>query len=72
MPSDFELQGGRKNLNMICQNVPVSTAQDMAQNIKDWLDCKLDSRQSEFAVFDNKAKTYTYEEEPISVEDYMI
>ena len=72
MPKDFELQGGRKNLNMICQNVPVTTASDMAQNIKDWLDCKLDSREAEFAVFDNKTKTYNYEEKPISIEDYMI
>ena len=72
MPKDFELQGGRKNLNMICQNVPVTTASDMAQNIKDWLDCKLDSREAEFAVFDNKSKTYNYEEKPISIEDYMI
>ena len=72
MPKDFQLVGGRKNLNMICQNVPVTTATDMAQNIKDWLDCKLDSRESEFAIFDNKAKTYHYEEQPISVEDYMI
>ncbi len=42
MPKDFQLQGGRKNLNMICQNVPVTTAQDMAQSVKDYLDGKLD------------------------------
>ena len=73
MPKDFILQGGRTNLNMICQNVPVTTATDMAQNIKDWLDNKLDSRESDFAVFDNKTKSFKYEEkDPASLEQYMI
>ena len=73
MPKDFILQGGRKNLNMICQNVPVTTATDMAQNIKDWLDNKLDSRESDFAIFDNKTKSFKYEEkDPASLEQYMI
>ena len=30
LPNDFILQGGVKNLNHICQNVPVTTASDMA------------------------------------------
>jgi len=33
LPGDFMLQGGLKNLNMICQNVPVTTAQDMAEQV---------------------------------------
>ena len=71
MPSDFQLQGGRKNLNMICQNVPVTTAEDMAQNIHDWLDGKLDTREADFAVFDNKAKTVHYEEAPQTLETFI-
>lgn len=71
MPSDFQLQGGRKNLNMICQNVPVTTAEDMAQNIHDWLDGKLDTREAAFAVFDNKAKTVHYEETPQTIESFI-
>ena len=47
LPSNFQLNGGIKNLNHICQNVPVTTAQDMAQAVKDYLDGKLDITQSE-------------------------
>ena len=72
MPKDFQLQGGRKNLNMICQNVPVTTAEDMAQNIHDWLDGKADTREADFAVFDNKTGGVYYEEAPQTIEDYMI
>jgi site-specific DNA-cytosine methylase len=71
MPKDFQLQGGRKNLNMICQNVPVTTAEDMAFNIKEWLNGNLDSREADFAVFDNKTKTSNYEEAPQTIESFI-
>lgn len=71
MPKDFQLQGGRKNLNMICQNVPVTTAEDMAQNIHDWLDGKSDTREADFAVFDNKTKTSLHEEVPQTLESFI-
>lgn len=71
MPSDFQLNGGKKNLNMICQNVPVSTAEDMAQDILKWLDGKLDSRHAQFAVFDNKKQTIEYEEEQQTLEAFI-
>jgi|TARA_R110000744_G_scaffold159368_1_gene275513 site-specific DNA-cytosine methylase len=71
LPSDFQLQGGRKNLNMICQNVPVTTAEDMAQNILDWLNGKLDTNQAEFAVFDNKTSTVQYEDVPQTLESFI-
>ena len=71
MPSDFQLQGGRKNLNMICQNVPVTTAEDMAQNIHDWLEGKLDTREADFAVFDNKTAVVDYEETPQTLETFI-
>ena len=57
---------------MICQNVPVTTAEDMAQNIHDWLDGKADTREADFAVFDNKTGGVYYEEAPQTIEDYMI
>ena len=38
LPDDFELLGGRKNVNHICQNVPVQTAADMATEIKEALE----------------------------------
>jgi site-specific DNA-cytosine methylase len=71
MPKDFQLQGGRKNLNMICQNVPVTTAEDMAFNIKEWLNGKLDTREADFAVFDNKTKTSTYEQASQTLESFI-
>jgi site-specific DNA-cytosine methylase len=71
MPKDFQLQGGKKNLNMICQNVPVTTAEDMAQNIHNWLEGKLDTREADFAVFDNKAKIVDYEEAPQTIESFI-
>lgn len=56
LPEDFVLQGGLKNLNHICQNVPVTTAKDMAQSVKDHLDGKLKTLKSDFAIIDNKAQ----------------
>ena len=71
MPKDFQLQGGRKNLNMIAQNVPVTTAMDMAQIIHSWLDGKLDTREADFAVFDNKTTTYNHEEVAQTLESFI-
>lgn len=71
MPKEFQLQGGRKNLNMIAQNVPITTAMDMAQNIYDFLDGKLDTREADFAVFDNKKKECFYEESPQTLESFI-
>lgn len=34
LPDDFELLNPHKNVNHICQNVPVKTAQDMAEFVK--------------------------------------
>ena len=61
MPTDFNLMGGKKNLNMICQNVPVTTAADMAQCVFDALDKKLDIVHSKFLVQDNRKQTNDYE-----------
>jgi site-specific DNA-cytosine methylase len=71
MPADFELIGGRKNLNMICQNVPVTTAQDMASAVRMYLEGKLDSVQSNFLIQDNKKQNYDYEKEVVSLEGFF-
>lgn len=71
MPKDFQLQGGRKNLNMICQNVPVTTAVDMSQIILKWLDGKTDTKISEFAIFDNKKRESTFEENKQTIEAFL-
>jgi site-specific DNA-cytosine methylase len=62
MPKDFQLVGGKKNLNMICQNVPVSTAQDMAQSVKDYLDGKLDRFNTQFIRQNNTNRSHEFEE----------
>ena len=73
MPNDFQLQGGLKNLNHICQNVPVTTAQDMAQSIKDYLDGKLDTIvTSNFMVQDNKTKSYEVEVSSVQLDQFMV
>lgn len=71
MPSDFQLQGGTKNLNMICQNVPVTTAQDMAQSVKDYLDNKLDVIHSTFVRQNNTNTTREFAESTSSLEDFI-
>jgi len=60
MPSDFQLVGGRSNLNHICQNVPVSTAMDMATNVKLFLEDKLNLVDTDFMVQDNKTQKTDY------------
>jgi site-specific DNA-cytosine methylase len=69
MPSDFELVGGIKNLNMICQNVPVTTAQDMAQSVKDYLDGKLDIMRTKFIRQNNTNQSHELEEN--TLEDFL-
>ena len=58
MPKDFNLQGGLKNLNMICQNVPVTTATDMAEGVKQYLLGNLDTVSTDFLVQDNRNRTH--------------
>ena len=58
MPRDFMLLGGRKNLNHICQNVPVSTAEDMARNVLMYLDGRIEMMaDAKFMVQDNKTRS---------------
>ena len=60
LPDDFILQGGLSNLNHICQNVPVTTAADMAESIKLFLEGRLESVDSSFVIQDNKNKTESF------------
>lgn len=51
LPRNFELIGGLRNLNHICQNVPVTTAKDMATEVKAWLDGERDMIDSTDRVY---------------------
>jgi hypothetical protein len=72
LPDDFILQGGLRNLNHICQNVPVTTAADMAQSIKLFLEGRLESVDSSFVVQDNKNKNEKYEKNSLQLTEFML
>ena len=72
MPNDFNIQGGIRNLNHVCQNVPVSTAMDMAMSIKAYLDGSLDTIVSNFLVQDNKSQTIEYSKESLQLDEFMV
>jgi site-specific DNA-cytosine methylase len=55
LPSDFNIINPKKNLNHLCQNVPVTTAMDMAYNIKRFLFGRSDLIYDDFVVQCNKS-----------------
>ena len=66
LPQDFELLGARRNLNHICQNVPVTTAFDMANEIKEVLEGRRDMLNAELLYQFNTNKThFVRDTEPI-------
>ena len=73
LPNDFELLDPRKNLNHICQNVPVSTATDMANEIKAVLEGKRDYVNSSLVYQYNAQQKYEIRDtnEPHSIDDFM-
>ncbi len=71
LPKDFQLQGGIKNLNHICQNVPVTTAMDMAKNVKKFLGGKSKLVKSDFSVQCNKTRNFWSEPEPSTLESFF-
>lgn len=58
LPEDFELMSPSKNLNHVCQNVPVGTATDMVMEIKDALEGKRDMLNSDLLYQFNTNKSY--------------
>lgn len=53
MPQDFELIDPDKNLNHVCQNVPVNTARDMAKFVDDYLKGNLEIINTEVLYQNN-------------------
>jgi site-specific DNA-cytosine methylase len=74
LPNDFILQGGLKNLNHICQNVPVNTAMDMAEHVLKYLDGRLDNRMidTDYLVQDNKNMTLNYKKDSVQLDAFMV
>ena len=58
LPYDFELLNPSRNLNHICQNVPVTTATDMAKEIKAVLEGKRDMMKGTLMYQFNAQKTF--------------
>lgn len=77
LPYDFELLNPKANLNHICQNVPVSTAADMAFEIKEYLEGRRDSMDATDRIFlqYNHSETYGFrdmiEEEKSTLEGFF-
>lgn len=64
MPDDFNLIGGRMAVNHICQNVPVRTAQDMAEQTIKFCKGKLKSSNSPVLIQDNYKQKIEYAVQP--------
>lgn len=62
LPEDFTLLQPNKFLNHVCQNVPVGTATDMANEIKAVLDGNRDMLNSDLIYQYNGQKTYKLED----------
>lgn len=58
LPEDFELLHPKKNLNHVCQNVPVTTATDMAMEIKAVLEGRRDTMNGELIYQFNNNKSF--------------
>ena len=58
LPQDFELLNPSRNLNHVCQNVPVGTATDMAMEIKATLDGQRDMVNGRLLYQFNPQKVY--------------
>jgi site-specific DNA-cytosine methylase len=56
MPDDFILEDPKKNLNHVCQNVPVKTAMDMCTCIEKWLGGEYQKEDINFMIQDNKKR----------------
>jgi site-specific DNA-cytosine methylase len=63
LPEDFELLNPSKNLNHVCQNVPVGTATDMAMEIKAVLEGKRDMINAGLMYQLNSSKTHRIEDD---------
>jgi len=74
LPFDFILQGGRKNLNHICQNVPVTTAMDMAEEVVKFVEGRSDNRlvETDYLVQDNKNSTWWSQQSSVQLDTFMV
>lgn len=74
LPDDFTLLDPSRNLNHVCQNVPVSTATDMAYEIKAALEGSRDFLGSDLVYQFNSQKTHDIRsfEQPASLDGFLM
>jgi site-specific DNA-cytosine methylase len=72
LPEDFELLNPKKQVNHICQNVPVKTARDMMEQIKLYFNNQLDLIETDYLLQDNKRKVYEYEKKGLQLDEFMV
>ncbi len=78
LPLDFQLLNPKKNLNHVCQNVPVGTAADMASEVKAFLEGKRRKIKlyNQVLIQYNNTKTEVYrdmEEETVAtIEEFFV
>lgn len=56
MPNDFELLGGKKNINHIAQNVPVNTSKDWHEQVLKFINGELKTSNSDYIMQNNYKK----------------
>ena len=74
LPKDFILQGGVKNLNHVCQNVPVTTAEDMAAHVEKFVDGRLSNQMldTDFLIQDNTNHKLKFEKNSVQLDAFMV
>ena len=72
LPDDFELVGAnKKNANHICQNVPVQTATDMANEVKKYLNGELKMVDTDYVMQYNHSQRAEYLEKHNTLEEFI-
>jgi site-specific DNA-cytosine methylase len=71
LPDNFELIDPKKNVNHICQNVPVQTAADMAGEIKKWINGELEELNTDYIYQSNLSQTHEYNSAATSLESFF-
>lgn len=74
LPDDFILQGGNKNINHICQNVPVTTAQDMAEEVLAYVEGRKANQliDTDFMVQCNKTMRVEAKNNSVRLDAFMV
>lgn len=61
LPDSFELLNPVKNINHVCQNVPIQTARDMADEIAKFLNGELEEVDTDYILQSNLSRTHEAE-----------